>query len=92
VPRDPGFVADPNGEKVPWWRSKGSAFGKLRVSGHRLDADAPPLRARIPSGYATRVGFQSSALMFPTPGCWRIVAHVGLTQRFAFTIRVLARP
>lgn len=88
---DPGFVADPEGEKVPWWRSRGSAYGKLRVTGYRLDEDAPPLRVWMPSGYATRVGFQSSALTFSTPGCWRIVAHVGLTQRYAFTIRVLAR-
>src|SRR4051794_5672830 len=50
---EPGFVADPDGQKIPWYRSKGSAFGKLRVSGSRVDGDAAPLRVWIPSGYAT---------------------------------------
>jgi hypothetical protein len=88
----PGWVSDPTGQKVPWYRSKGSAYGKLRVTGYRLDEQAPPLRTWIPTGYAITFGFQSSALYFPTPGCWRIVAHVGLTQRYEFTIRVLAKP
>ena len=88
---DDGFIADPDGQKIALWREKGSAFGKLRVSGSRLDADAPPLRTYIPSGYATKVGFQASGLSFPTPGCWRIVAHVGLTQRYEFVVNVIAR-
>src|SRR5689334_20247766 len=52
---EPVFNSDPAGVKVPWWRSRGSAYGKLRVSGYRLDADAPPLGVFIPTGYATKV-------------------------------------
>ncbi len=83
------FVSDPTGQKIAWWREKGSAFGKLRVTGKRLDADAPSLRVRIPSGYTKTWGFQSSTLYFPTPGCWQLVARVGLTQRYVFVIEVV---
>lgn len=89
---DHAFVADPEGQKIAWWRAKGSAFGKLRISGTRLDEAAPPLKTWIPTGYATKVGFQSTGLYFPTAGCWRVVAHVGLTQRYEFTLNVIARP
>jgi hypothetical protein len=85
------FVSDPAGQKIAWWREKGSAFGKLRVTGKRLDADAPPLKVQIPSGYAKTWGFQPSALYFPTAGCWQIVARVGLTQRYVFVIEVVPR-
>jgi hypothetical protein len=86
---DHAFRSDPEGQKIAWWREKGSAYGKLRVSGQRLDAEAPPLRAHIPSGYATTWGFQASGLYFPTAGCWRVVAHVGLKQRYVFTLLVV---
>ena len=33
-----------------------------------------------------------NALYFPTAGCWRVVAHVGLRQRFEFTVSVVALP
>jgi hypothetical protein len=89
---DHAFVADPAGQKIAWWRDTGSAFGKLRISGVRLDAPAPALKTWIPGGYATKVGFQSTALYFPTPGCWRVIAHVGLTQRYQFTLNVIGRP
>jgi len=59
--------------KFFWWRG---VDGALLISGHRLDGDAPPLRASIPDGYGNR-GFQASALIFPTPGCWEVTARVG---------------
>lgn len=83
-----GFAALPSGQKIAWWRAKGSAFGKLRVTGTRLDSEAPPLRARISKGYTQTRGFQPSVLFFPTPGCWRIVARVGLKQRYVFRVVV----
>ena len=86
---DSAFESDPTGQKIAWWREKGSAFGKLRVTGKRLDAEAPPLTAQIPSGYATTWGFQASGLFFPTPGCWQVVARVGLTQRYVFVVDVV---
>jgi hypothetical protein len=86
---DSAFESDPTGQKIAWWREKGSAFGKLRVTGKRLDAEAPPLTAHIPSGYANTWGFQSSGLYFPTPGCWQVVARVGLTQRYVFVVNVV---
>ena len=50
--------------------------GKLKVTGHRLDGAAAPLRLDTNDGYG-EIGFQASYLIFPTPGCWEVVAQVG---------------
>lgn len=57
------------GEKVIWIRPAGT---DLTVTGQRLDAEAPPLRADIPCCYST--GFQVTGLYFPTEGCWEVTA------------------
>jgi len=85
---DHAFVARPEGQKIPWYRTAGGPWGRLRVTGSRIDAPAPPLRFTTPTTYPFRVGFQSSSLTFSSEGCWRIVARVGLTKRFVFVIRV----
>jgi hypothetical protein len=59
--------------KFPWWRG---SIGELTISGVRLDAAAPPLRAEIPSGYGDS-GFQASGLIFPTEGCWEVTGRAG---------------
>jgi len=59
--------------KVPWWRG---VVGRLTVTGRRLDARAPPASAWIPTGYG-RTGFQSTAVTFPTPGCWEVTGRAG---------------
>jgi hypothetical protein len=59
--------------KWPWWRL---VRGPLAIEGRRLDGAAPPLRAHIPDGYHN-AGFQSSALVFPTPGCWEVTGSIG---------------
>jgi hypothetical protein len=59
--------------KVPWWRG---VWGRLTITGRRLDATAPPLSAWIPTGYG-RTGFQSTAITFPTSGCWEVTGRVG---------------
>ena len=69
--------------KYGWWRSQ--AKPKLRISGHRLDASAPPVRASIPDGYDR--GLQATGIIFPTMGCWRITGRVG-TATLAFTVLV----
>jgi hypothetical protein len=58
--------------KVPWWRG---VPGRLTIEGRRLDATAVPLTAWIPTGYG-REGFQSTAITFPTPGCWEVTGRV----------------
>jgi len=74
-PGGPGFVTRDLalGTKFPWNRY---VVGKLRVTGHRTDGDAAPLRLEAPNGYGD-TGFQASYLIFPTPGCWAISAQVG---------------
>lgn len=58
------------------WGFYRGVTGPLTVEGHRLDADADPLRADIPDGYGD-TGFQVTGLIFPTTGCWEVTAHVG---------------
>lgn len=67
--------AGDGGNKAFFIRPTGT---KLLISGKRLDAPAPPLRASIPCCYPT--GFQATGLYFPTPGCWEITATAGTNQ------------
>jgi hypothetical protein len=73
-PGGPGCVDEDGalGMKWPWWRG---IPGDLSIEGRRLDGEAPPLRAHIPCCYAGP--FQSSGLLFPTPGCWEVTGRVG---------------
>jgi len=85
-PGGAGFVF-PDGSlamKFGWERG---VRGSLMIGGHRLDAAAPPLRAHISAGYGD-IGFQATALIFPTPGCWEVTGHVG-SARLTFITRVV---
>jgi len=87
-PRGAGSIL-PDGSlqmKYPWFRAAGLT-GKLVITGRRLDAAAPPLKANIPSGYLD-TGFQATALIFPTEGCWEITGKVGDTT-LTFVNRVI---
>ena len=82
----PGFIL-PDGSlsmKFPWWRG---VTGKLTIEGQRLDAAVPPLRADVPDGYGES-GFQATALIFPTPGCWSVTGRVGDTS-LTFIVNVV---
>jgi hypothetical protein len=81
---DQSFIADPAGQKIAWYRD---APGRLRISGTRLDGEAPPLQAHVPSGYGT-THFQSSRLTFSAPGCWRVDARLGLRRAYSFYLEV----
>lgn len=61
--------------KFGWWRS---ISGDLTITGRRLDEQAPPLEAHIPSGYGD-TGFQATGVTFPTEGCWEVTGKVGTT-------------
>jgi hypothetical protein len=61
------------GMKFGWWRN---IPGHLRITGRRLDANAPSLRATVPYGYGV-TGFQSSGVYFPTAGCWQVTGKAG---------------
>ena len=63
------------GMKFGWWRA---VPGKLRITGRRLDAPAPPAQGDVPDGYG-ETGFQASGVTFPTEGCWQITGKVGAT-------------
>jgi hypothetical protein len=74
-------------EKFPWWRAE---RGRLAITGHRLDGRARPLRARVPAGYGP-TGFQSSALIFPSEGCWSATGTAGGASLTFVTLVVAAR-
>ncbi|HEV2778737.1 MAG TPA: hypothetical protein VGX25_04990 [Actinophytocola sp.] len=61
------------GWKLGWWRA---GRGRLTITGHRLDAAAPPLRADVPDGYGD-TGFQASGVYFPAEGCWAVTGDIG---------------
>ena len=85
-PGGPGFITPDGslGMKFGWWRG---ARGKLSISGKRLDAPAPRLRAQLPEGYGYG-GFESSYLIFPTSGCWEVTGKVG-EAKVIFVTRVV---
>lgn len=74
-PGGPGFVMRDGslGMKFGWRRG---VRGRLTIEGRRLDAPALRLRARVPDGYGD-FGFQSTYLVFSTPGCWEVTGRVG---------------
>ena len=74
-PGGPGFVTRDGalGMKFGWTRG---VTGTLRVTGHRLDGEAAPLRLEASDGYGD-IGFQASYLIFPSAGCWEVTAQVG---------------
>jgi hypothetical protein len=69
--------------KFPWDRG---VSGHLHVVGHRLDADAPPLRTHL-SDYGL-TGFQPSTLVFPAEGCWEVTGRVGHSS-LTFVVSVI---
>ena len=75
--------------KFPWWRAPGIR-GVLIIEGRRLDASAPPLRARTAEYESS--GFQPSTLFFPTAGCWEVTAKTGQASLTFVTSVVLDRP
>ncbi len=86
-----GGLIDPDGSvgmKFGWWRAMP---GRLTITGRRLDAAAPPLRADVPSNYGT-TGFQPSGVSFPTEGCWEVTGHVGDTTLTFVTFVIMLGP
>lgn len=74
-PGGSGFLTNDGalGMKFPWQRG---VRGELKITGRRLDGNAAALRALVPYGYGDQ-GFQSTALIFPTEGCWEVTGRVG---------------
>lgn len=71
------------GMKFGWERY---VRGKLVISGRRLDAEGPPVRADIPDGYGS-IGFQPAIIIFPSPGCWEVTGSVG-AGKLTFVVEI----
>lgn len=72
--------------KFPWWRA---VRGRLAITGRRLDGRGPPVRSRIPGGYGP-TAFQSTAIIFPTAGCWSVTGTAGSAMLRFVTLVVAA--
>ena len=97
-PKDPN--ADPFGSG-PWHITPIERSGsgtkctkqalRIRRSGfapRRLDSEVAPLESVIPCCYPT--GFQATALLFPTEGCWEVTATAG-SSKLTFVTKVEGR-
>ena len=71
--------------KTLWIRPSGT---QLVVVGRRLDSEVAPLESVIPCCYPT--GFQATALLFPTEGCWEVTATAG-SSKLTFVTKVEGR-
>jgi hypothetical protein len=89
-PGGAGFVYPDGsvGMKIAWYRGRGLR-GKMIIEGKRLDAAAPPVRAKLHDYGDT--GFQPSEVIFPTEGCWQVTGKVGDVS-VAFVTRVVKLP
>jgi hypothetical protein len=75
TPTDPSFR-----QKMQWWR-QGYDYHtepkpKLKVTGKRLDAPAPPLVADA-NNVAGRLPSMMVGMNFPTLGCWEVTGRYG---------------
>jgi hypothetical protein len=89
-------------QKFVWWRRvveqttttdadgvlavESTYAGTLRITGHRLDADAPAATATT-RHEGVHIG---SAITFPTSGCWEITGTAG-EDTLTFTVYMLPR-
>lgn len=64
--------ATKEGNKMGWFRPTGA---EMEITGRRIDAESPPMKAEMPCCYPTR--FQATGLYFSMPGCWEITAKAG---------------
>jgi hypothetical protein len=69
--------------KQGWWRGNSA---RLVITGRRLDANAPPLRGDVPTGYGDH-GFVATGLTFPTAGCWQVNGKLG-SARLTYVVRI----
>jgi hypothetical protein len=88
-PGGPGFVTTDGalGMKFPWMRT---VSGKVRVTGHRLDGSAGPLRFEAKDEYG-EIGVQPTYLIFPIPGCWEVEGQLSdrADSRVTFVTKVV---
>ena len=80
--------------KLFWWSSgyEPGQESQLKVTGRRLDAQAPPANITSAAGaYAPSLGGWAMlvAVEFPGPGCWEIAARY-LGQDLKFVVEVVA--
>jgi hypothetical protein len=73
------------GMKFMWWRGSG-VRGHLSIRGNEMTSGAA-VRVNIPDYGLT--GFQSTAIFFPTVGCYEII---GEADQAALTFVTLVRP
>ncbi len=76
-PGGAGAISADGSMSIKWVWYRHGISGSLSITGHRLDAPAPPLKAGIPSSGYGRTGVLPTILTFPTEGCWEVIGRVG---------------
>ena len=86
---DPKNVAEDGSlyAKLGWFRAH---RGDLHISGERVDAPAPPLRAESTPN-APDNGFEASGLTFSSQGCWKVTGRIGDGRPLSFVVFVVKR-
>ncbi len=91
-PDGPGEIGEDGKLRIKWgwWRT---VEGDVKISGARLDANAPRMPEEILRGVEDgyqETGFHPSLLTFPSEGCWEITARVG-EESLSFVMLVILR-
>lgn len=68
--------------KLGWFRPAGA---ELRITGRRLDGQAPALEREPGDIYPAR--FQPAVLIFPTEGCWEVIGQAE-DHELSFVVRI----
>lgn len=79
------LVSGKAGNRIMWIKPPGL---KIRITGRRLDGDAPPFEVERNSAYLSK-GFEPNRLYFPVPGCWEVTATSG-EEELVFVVEVKA--
>jgi hypothetical protein len=82
IPPSPNGEIQGLREKMGWWRQgydwRTEPTPKLKVTGRRLDSQAPPVAVDGPDAVGVSGpprNYMMVGLTFPTPGCWEITGH-----------------
>jgi hypothetical protein len=63
--------------KFWWWRG---VPGKLTITGAQTRCTCTATAGKHPEAYGD-IGFQATALIFPTVGCWQVKGHEDLVRQ-----------
>ena len=88
TPGGPGFILDDGSLSMKFWWWRGVP-GKLTITGAQTRCTCTATAGKHPEAYGD-IGFQATALIFPTVGCWQVTGKVGESRLTFVTLVVKA--